>query len=149
MLVPVLVSMMEGVYFCCFGTYESPIFLWLIGQRRKVTSPKALEVVNLINNESMPVPLTDGEEEELEASSAAQNPTFMQVLTKEKYRRPMFMACGLSLFQQFGGINVIIMSAPTILKHSISVDKDWLIVLVGLANSLSAMLTLFFIDREK
>ena len=148
-LVPILISLTEGAFFYFFLTYESPVFLWLQGQHKKVKSPKALEVVNFINNESMPVPLTDGEDEDIDTSSQVRNPSFWEVLTKELYRKPMFMACGLSMFQQFGGVNAIIMSAPIILKSCILVDPVWLVVIVGAANTLSAMLTLFFIDCEE
>ena len=141
-LAPLFVSVIEGAFFRFVLKYESPVFLWHQGQRRK-----AIEIVNLINTESMPVPM-DGDVEETEGSPA-ENPTFFEVLTKEQYRRPMFMACGLSLFQQFGGVNVIIMSASTVLQKSIrSVPPAWLVVIVGAANTLSALLTLFFIDSE-
>jgi hypothetical protein len=140
-LVPLFVSIIEGAFFLFVLRYESPVFLWHQGQRRK-----AIEVVNFINTESMPVPL-DGDVEETEGSPA-ENPSFFEVLTKERYRTPMFMACGLSLFQQFGGVNVIIMSASIVLKESMSVSKGWLVVIVGAANTLSALLTLFFIDSE-
>lgn len=148
--VPLLISLAEGAFFKFSLTYESPVFLWMSGQKRKVIPPQALEVVNYINNESMPLPQTDDdEEEEEEPTTPTENPSFGEVLTKSLYRRPMFMACGLSLFQQFGGVNVIIMSASKVLEHSSDIHKTWwLVVLVGAANAISALFTLFFIDCE-
>ena len=138
-LVPLLVSLTEIAFFHFALPYESPVFLWNNGQRLK-----AIEVVNFINTETTSIP-QDLDIQETE-TSPTENPCFFEILTNERYRRPMFMACGLSLFEQFGGVNIIIMSAPTILKGSISVA--WLVVIVGGTNTLSALLTLFFIDSE-
>ena len=96
-------------------------------------------MVNYVNYGNTLSPMTDDDQS---LASSEENPSFLSIISTKSYRRPLVMTCGLSLFEQLGGVNVIIMSATTVLGES----GGWVMVMLGGVNVLSAAGTLVFID---
>ena len=126
-------------FFALFGIPQSP--RWLVAAGRPV---EARDVLRRVGD-----PDPDREVREIEASLHAERGVRGESLFQRRYRKPIFLAVALGMFNQLSGINAILYYLNDIFERAgfSRVSSDMQAVMIGATNLSFTLLAMSVIDR--
>jgi sugar porter (SP) family MFS transporter len=126
-------------FFALFGIPQSPRWLVKAGRREE-----ARDVLARLGE-----PDVDRELREIEATLVAQSGRGGAPLFQRRFRRPIFLAISIGMFNQLAGINAILYYLNDIFERAgfSRVSSDMQAVAIGLTNLIFTMIAMSVIDR--
>ncbi|OMJ96265.1 hypothetical protein SteCoe_242 [Stentor coeruleus] len=148
---PILFASYQLWYFFIFCKYDSPN--WYLRKGKKPEAIKALMVIYSEKGYKKGLKRFEKSDENKDIKSELlinqQNPTYVDVLCKKKYRKMIRMAILMSIIQQFSGICAIILYSTSLYRQvggSLMVSKV-LTLLTFIVNMASGILVIPLLDR--
>jgi sugar porter (SP) family MFS transporter len=125
--------------FALFGIPESPRWLVAVGR-----SEQAREVLRAVGE-----PNPDQELQEISETLTQQLGRHSEPLFRSRYRKPIFLAISIGMFNQLSGINAILYYLNDIFERAgfSKVSSDVQAVAIGFTNLLFTLIAMSLIDR--
>lgn len=148
---PILIASYQLWYFYFFCKYDSPS--WYLTKGKKSEAIKALISIYTEKGYKKGLKRFEKPDEETDIKSqpliTQQNPTYIEVLCKRKYRKMIRLAILISIIQQFSGVCAIILYSTSMYRQvggSLMVSK-LLTLLTFIVNMASGILVIPLLDR--
>lgn len=144
---PVVPSIIQLIFYWFVYKQDTP--KWLFDSHRTNDLENVLKTIYIQDWEVYLAKIEGSGQVKGETQENANNPGYSALFNIKKYRKPLVLACLLSILQQLSGINTFIFYSTSIYQQ-ITGTKNFANVFtagLGLFNMLSTMFCLLFIEK--